>query len=316
MKTGMTNMTMIDLPRNRNVEIRDHIDFPHLSFEIVSSVLKNDAATRFSSHAAHFPFVNVVDAASSADPSMHTYYAWFADNGSWVYIPRHMSSKQQQPQNCFFPHSHPEWLTFLRMALVRDIPSLAKGHHGWNACMVTWEQGCGALTENAMDWTVPDSTVAMVLLGGGGEGDAGQDQDKNNTGSGIAKLTVEPVDNPEAKKSINRICQSGTVLLWRGRPSWTKWKFTLASTTANNERYFRICFYRIDPLCPPLRRTETKSPGFLKQITVMPVYGLPLPSSSSSSSEKKNEKKVLATTTSIPNKTAMIAGHKKRTREK
>lgn len=267
----MKGPTVVDLPSNRDVQINEHEHFPDLCAEIVNK----DARARFLEHAAHFPYVQPPPRGGAV-----VHCAWFADNGSWVYTP---SVKKDW---CLFPYATPSWVVFLRQALVRDIPSLRGGHHGWNACMITWELGhitSGDPTENGFSWIPPESTVAMVIVGTASpEAERGE----------CTTLTLAPKIQMDGAKTIRRKCLPGTVVLLRGRSSWTKWTYTFNSGCP----YYRVCFFHVDPLTFPVHNKPYQN-VLVSQPIVIPALGVqekkePPPPPQTTQEKEEEEKSV------------------------
>lgn len=260
-----TTTVVVDLPTNRNVEIRDHVHFPELCFEIFNG----DPQSRFVKHASHFPYSN-----HAADQHI----AWLADNGSWVYRP-------PAPLHwCLFPYATPSWVTFLRQALVRDIPSLQRGHNGWNACMISWERGhIASSSENALSYVPPGSTVAMVILGA----DPGANEICTTVTVAPASSSSSGKDVASSARTLRRKCRPGTVLLWRGRSSWTKWAYTFDSDE-DQPRYYRVCFYHVDPLTFPVHDKPYKVEMASSLSMMVPATGMIV--KGDDDDEKKNER--------------------------
>ena len=250
----MKGPIVVDLPTNRDVQINEHEHFPDLCAEIVN----DEARERFLQHASHFPYIATPSSSSpQGDP---VYCAWFADNGSWVYVP---PAKRSKSEWCLFPYATPWWVVFLRQALVRDIPSLRGGHHGWNTCMITWERGhitSDDDTEGGFSWIPPESTVAMVIVGTAApEAERGE----------CTTLTLAPRTQADGVKTIRRKCRPFTVLLLRGRSSWTKWTYTFDS---GSTPYYRVCFFHVDPLTFPVHNKPYHG-VLVNRSILIPAYG-------------------------------------------
>ena len=104
----------------------------------------------------------------------------------------------------------------------------------------------------------------MVILGTAGDGEKGE----------CTTLTLAPATQADGVKTIRRKCRPGTVLLLRGRSSWSKWTYAFDSP-ASMSRYYRVCFFRVDPLMFPVHNKPYRGGGIaVNQHVVVPVLGL------------------------------------------
>jgi hypothetical protein len=149
--------------------------------------------------------------------------------------------------------------------------------------MITWELGhitAGDPTENGFSWIPPESTVAMVIVGTASpEAERGE----------CTTLTLAPKIQMDGAKTIHRKCLPGTVVLLRGRSSWTKWKYTFDGSRCP---YYRVCFFHVDPLAFPVHNKPYQG-VLVSQPIVIPALGVqeekapPLPQTKQAEEEEK-----------------------------
>jgi len=248
---------IINIPSACSVRIEGREQFPGLDVEQFPSPFTSDEhVNTFVAKLRKLTYTNLVETTDCAvsSSSLHeekkkkvvgTSFAWFADQGDWVY------SITKNQRNAFTPMTWPSWLRDLGYQLGSSL----KLNQSWRACLVTRLVPGSSHTRNHMDadqWQEKHELFCDVIL-------FKRVVDKDNASR--ISITIKPRPNlKNASRAVQFDMESGGILVSRGRSAREDWDTVFQFDQGQDgDECFCISFRPIHPLLA-LAQSSAKYP--------------------------------------------------------